>query len=51
LRVWDPKTRSFAAYTREGLTKTYFKPGSPDYFERQPGRPVRLKPEATGERP
>lgn len=51
LRVWDPKTRSFAAYTREGLTKTYFKPGSPDYFERQPGRPVRLKPAAAGDRP
>jgi hypothetical protein len=45
LRVWDPRTRSFAAYTRQGLTKTYFKPGSRDYFERQPGRPVRLKPD------
>lgn len=45
LRVWDPRSRSFAAYTRQGLTKTYFKPGRPDYFERQPGRPVRLKPE------
>jgi hypothetical protein len=44
LRVWDPRTRSFAAYTRQGLTKTYFKPGSRDYFERQPGRPVRLQP-------
>lgn len=45
LRVWDPRTGAFAAYTRQGLTKTFFKPGSPDYFERQPGRPVRLKPD------
>lgn len=45
LRVWDPRTGGFAAYTRQGQTKTFFKPGSPDYFERQPGRPVRLKPD------
>ena len=38
IRVWDPKTRAFAAYNRDGTTRTYFKPGSPDYFERQPGR-------------
>ncbi len=44
IRVWDPKTRSFAAYNRNGTTKTYFKPDSSDYFQRQPGRPVRLKP-------
>ena len=43
IRVWDPKTRAFAAYNRNGTTKTYFKPGSPDYFQRQPGRPVKLK--------
>ncbi len=43
LRVWDPKTRAFGAYNRDGTTKTYFKPGSADYFERQPGRPVKLK--------
>ena len=43
LRVWDPKTRAFAAYNRDGTTKTYFKPGSPDYFARQPGKPVKLK--------
>ena len=42
LRVWDPKTGAFAAYNRDGTTKTYFKPGSPDYFDRQPGRPVKL---------
>lgn len=43
LRVWDAKTGAFAAYNHDGTTKTYFKPGSPDYFERQPGRPVKLK--------
>jgi len=47
LRVWDHKTRAFAAYNRNGLAKTYFKPDSPGYFDRQPGRPVRLKPDAT----
>ena len=43
LRVWDAKTGAFAAYNRDGTTKTYFKPGSPDYFVRQPGRPIKLK--------
>ncbi len=43
LRVFDPKSRSFAAYSRNGTTKTFFKPGSADYYERQPGRNV--KPE------
>lgn len=37
LRVFDPKTRAFAAYNRDGTTKTYFKPQSRDYFDRQPG--------------
>jgi pyocin large subunit-like protein len=40
-RVFDPVTGAFAAYGRDGTTKTYFKPGSRDYFARQPGRPVR----------
>ena len=43
IRVWDPKTRAFGAYNRDGTTKTYFKPGSADYFQRQPGRPMKLK--------
>jgi hypothetical protein len=43
LRVWDAKTGAFAAYNRDRTTKTYFKPGSPDYFARQPGRPIKLK--------
>ncbi|MEQ1854500.1 MAG: fibronectin type III domain-containing protein, partial [Chthoniobacteraceae bacterium] len=42
LRVWEGKTGTFAAYNRDGSTKTYFKPGSPDYFARQPGRIVKL---------
>jgi hypothetical protein len=41
LRVFDPANGAFAAYNRNGTTKTYFKPGSRDYFTRQPGRPVK----------
>ena len=43
LRVFDPRSGAFAAYNRNGTTKTFFKPGSPGYFDRQPGRPVNLK--------
>ena len=43
LRVYDPASGAFAAYNRDGTTKTFFKPGSPDYFDRQPGRSVNLK--------
>lgn len=43
LRVWDGETRAFAAYNKDGTTKTFFKPGSADYFQRQPGRSVKLK--------
>jgi hypothetical protein len=39
-RVFDPKTGAFAAYNPDGTTKTFFKPGSPSYFDRQPGRLV-----------
>ncbi|MES2598187.1 MAG: hypothetical protein V4662_22825 [Verrucomicrobiota bacterium] len=38
LRVYDPKTRAFAAYNRDGTTKTYFRPNSSSYWERQPGK-------------
>lgn len=44
LRVYDPKSRAFAAYNRDGTTKTYFKPGRRDYFEDQPGESVDLRP-------
>lgn len=40
LRVWDPKNRTFAAYDSRGRTRTFFKPSRPDYWTRQPGRPV-----------
>lgn len=43
LRVFDPAAGAFAAYNRNGTTKTFFKPGSPDYFARQPGKSVNLK--------
>lgn len=43
LRVYDPATRSFGAYNRDGTTRTFFKPGRRDYFQDQPGRPVNLK--------
>lgn len=43
IRVWDPKTRAFAAYNRDGTTKTFFRPESPTYFQRQPGKKIRLK--------
>ncbi len=45
LRVYDPKTRAFAAYNRNGTTKTYFRPNSQSYWQRQPGKliqPVQL---------
>jgi len=43
LRVFDPKSGTFASYNRDGTAKTFFKPGGRDYFERQPGRNVNLK--------
>lgn len=43
LRIFDPKTGAFGSYNAEGMAKTFFKPGSRDYFERQPGRSLKLK--------
>jgi hypothetical protein len=43
LRVFDPQSGAFGAYNRDGTTKTFFKPGSRGYFERQPGRSVNLR--------
>lgn len=45
LRVYDPATGTFGAYNRNGTTRTYFKPGNSDYFQRQPGTPVDLRTE------
>jgi pyocin large subunit-like protein len=43
LRVFDPKSGTFASYNPNGTTKTFFKPGGRDYFERQPGHAADLK--------
>lgn len=43
LRIYDPATGAFGAYNTDGTTKTFFKPGSPTYFERQHGEPVDLR--------
>ncbi len=43
LRVFDPATGAFAAYNRDGTTRTYFKPGTRDYFDRQPGERIDLR--------
>jgi hypothetical protein len=39
-RVYDPGSGAFGAYNANGTTKTFFKPGSAAYFERQPGHRV-----------
>jgi pyocin large subunit-like protein len=43
LRVYDPKSKSFASYNRNGTTKTFFKPRRRDYFDDQPGEKVDLR--------
>ena len=43
LRIYDPATGTFGAYNANGTTKTFFKPGSPSYFDRQSGEPVDLR--------
>ena len=45
VRIYDPKTGAFGAYNRDGTTKTFFKPNSPGYFDRQPGELVKGKRE------
>ncbi|SDO66699.1 RHS repeat-associated core domain-containing protein [Nakamurella panacisegetis] len=37
IRIYDPSTNSFGSYGPGGMTKTYFKPTSSDYWSRQPG--------------
>lgn len=44
VRAFDPKTRAFASFNRDGTTKTYFRPDNPGYWQRQPGRPVQTPP-------
>jgi len=43
LRVFDAQSGAFAAYNRDGTTKTYFKPGRRRYFADQPGKSVDLR--------
>lgn len=43
LRIYDPQTGSFGAYNPDGTTKTFFKPGSSGYFDRQPGQAIDLR--------
>lgn len=42
LRIYDPVSGTFGAYNPNGTTRTFFKPGTDAYFERQPGKPVVL---------
>ncbi len=44
VRVFDPKTRAFASFNRDGTTKTYFRPDSAGYWQRQPGRAIQTPP-------
>ena len=44
VRACDPKTRAFASFNRDGTTKTYFRPDSPGYWQRQPGRAIQTPP-------
>ena len=44
VRVFDPKTGAFASFNRDGTTKTYFRPGNPSYWQRQPGKPIQTPP-------
>ena len=41
LRIWEPNSRAFAAFNRDGTTKTFFRPNSPGYWSRQPGRVIK----------
>jgi RHS repeat-associated protein len=37
IRVYDPVNNIFGAFNPNGTTRTFFKPTSPTYFQRQPG--------------
>jgi hypothetical protein len=37
IRIYDPATNTFGAFNPSGATRTFFKPTSPSYWERQPG--------------
>ncbi|PZQ45426.1 MAG: hypothetical protein DI556_22725, partial [Rhodovulum sulfidophilum] len=37
IRVYDPDANTFGAYNANGTTKTFYRPTSPTYWDRQPG--------------
>jgi pyocin large subunit-like protein len=37
IRIFDPASNTFGAYNPDGTTRTFFKPTSPTYWDRQPG--------------
>lgn len=37
IRTYDPDTNTFGSYNPDGTTRTFFKPTSPTYWDRQPG--------------
>jgi pyocin large subunit-like protein len=37
VRIYDPATNTFGSYNSDGTTRTFFKPTSPSYWDRQPG--------------
>ncbi|MFL6529494.1 MAG: hypothetical protein ACJ8HQ_08130 [Chthoniobacterales bacterium] len=43
IRVYDPRSGAFGAYNPDGTTKTFFKPRSRSYFDRQPGRVIDIR--------
>ena len=43
LRIYEPATDTFGAYNANGTTRSFFKPGSPTYFDRQSGESVDLR--------
>jgi len=45
LRIFDWATGAFGAYNADGTTRTYFKPGNREYFDRQPGVRIDLRTE------
>lgn len=38
IREYDQNTDIFGSYNSRGYTRTFFKPTSPTYWSRQPGR-------------
>jgi len=37
IRIFDSETGTFGSFNPNGTTRTFFKPSSPTYFDRQPG--------------